>query len=78
MNPAELLQKKLNLAEAEIALHKLLTGSKEQSVSFGAGKSVAYTATNISELRRYINELKDEIAVAEGRGKSRGPIRFIY
>lgn len=78
MTPEELLQKKLLLAEAEVALHKLLTGSKEQSVSFGAGKSVAYTATNISELRRYINELKDEIAVAEGRGKPRGPIRFIY
>lgn len=78
MDAAELLQKKLYLAEAEMSLHKLLTGSKEQSVSFGAGKSVAYTAANISELRRYINSLKDEIAVAEGRGKPRGPIRFIY
>lgn len=78
MTPAELLQKKLNLAEAEMALHKLLTGTKEQSVSFGSGKSVAYTQANISELRRYINGLKDEIAVAEGRGKSRGPIRFIF
>lgn len=78
MTPAELLQKKLYLVEAEMALHRLLTGSKEQSVSFGAGKSVAYTATNISELRRYINELKDEIAAAEGTGRPRGPIRFIY
>lgn len=78
MTPAELLEKKLRLAEAEMALHKILTGSKEQSVSFGAGKSVAYTQANISELRRYINELKDEIAVAEGTGKPRGPIRFIY
>lgn len=78
MTPAELLQKKLLLAEAEIALHKLLTGSKEQSVSFGAGKSVAYTATNISELRRYINDLKNEIDEAEGRGKSRRSIRFIF
>lgn len=78
MTPAELLQKKLYLAEAEVSLHKLLTGSKEESVSFGAGKSVKYTATNISELRRYINELKDEIAVAEGRGKPRGPVRFIF
>lgn len=78
MTPEELLQKKLRLAEAEMALHKLLTGSKEQSVQFGAGKSVAYTQANISELRRYINELKDEIAVAEGRGKPRGSIRFIF
>lgn len=78
MTPAELLQKKLLLAEAEIALHKLLTGSKELSVSFGAGKSVAYTQANISELRRYINELKEEIAVAEGRAQPRGAIRFIF
>lgn len=78
MTPAELLQKKLLLAEAELALHKLLTGTKEQSVSFGAGKSVAYTQANISELRRYISQLKDEIAVAEGTGKPRGSIRFIY
>lgn len=78
MTPEELLQKKLHLAEAEMALHKLLTGTKEESVSFGAGKSVKYTATNISELRRYINELKDEIAAAEGTGRPRGPIRFIF
>lgn len=78
MTPEELLQKKLNLAEAEMALHKLLTGTKEESVSFGAGKSVKYTATNIAELRRYINELKDEIAAAEGTGKPRGPVRFIF
>ena len=78
MTPEELLQKKLYLAEAEVSLHKLLTGSKEESVSFGAGKSVKYTATNIAELRRYISELKDEIAVAEGSGQKRGPIRFSF
>jgi hypothetical protein len=78
MTPEELLQKKLRLAEAEMALHALLTGSKEQSVSFGAGKSVAYTQANIAELRRYINELKDEIGAAEGTRQKRGPIRFIY
>lgn len=78
MTPEELLAKKLLLAEAEMSLHRLLTGTKEQSLSFGAGKSVAYTQANISELRRYINELKDEIAQAEGRGNPRGPIRFIY
>lgn len=78
MTPEELLQKKLRLAEAEVALHALLTGSKEQTVSFGSGKSVGYTQTNIAELRRYINELKDEIAAAEGTGQKRGPIRFIF
>lgn len=78
MTPAELLQKKLNLAEAEMALHKLVTGTKEQTVSFGSGKSVTYTAASLAELRRYINELKDEIAVAEGTGRARGPVRFVF
>lgn len=79
MSCQDLPQKKVYLAQAELALHNLLTGSKEESVQFGAGKSVKYNQVNLAELRRYINELKDQIAACEGTGlKSRGPIRFIF
>lgn len=79
MSCENLPEKKVYLAQAELALHKLLTGTKEESVQFGAGKSVKYTSTNLSQLRAYINELKDEIARCEGTGgKARGPIRFIF
>lgn len=40
--------KKLWLAEAELALHKLLTGQAEVTVTFGSGKSVTYTAASIA------------------------------
>lgn len=78
MSCEDIPQKKVYLAQAELALHKLLTGTKEESVTFGSGKSVKYTQANLSELRRYINELKDQIAACEGGGKPRGPIRFIF
>ena len=78
MSCEDLPQKKVYLAQAELALHNLLTGTKEESVQFGSGKSVKYTTANLTELRRYISELKDEIAVCEGTGKPRGPIRFIF
>lgn len=78
MSCEDVPQKKVYLAQAELALHNLLTGKLEESVQFGSGKSVKYTSANLSELRRYINELKDEIAACEGSAKPRGPIRFIF
>jgi hypothetical protein len=78
MSCEDLPQKKVYLAQAELALHNLVTGTKEESVQFGSGKSVKYTVANLTELRRYIGQLKDEIAACEGTGKPRGPIRFIF
>lgn len=72
-------QKKLWLAEAELALHKLLTGAREQTITFGSGKSVTYTAANINQLRDYIARLKDEVDECEGRGRARrSMIRFVF
>ena len=45
------------LAEAEAALHALLTGKRSVSVGYGDTK-VEFSQVNIDELRRYIAELK--------------------
>lgn len=71
--------KKLWLAEAELALHRLLTGTAEQTVQFGSGKSVTYTAANINQLKAYIADLKNQVAACDGQVQSRrGPVRFVF
>lgn len=71
--------KKLWLAEAELALHRLLTGTAEQTVQFGSGKSVTYTAANINQLKAYIADLKNQVAECDGQAQSRrGPVRFVF
>ena len=72
---------KARLAEALAAYHALLIGGGTQSVTFGPGKSVSYTAANAGELRRYIDELRARIAACCGgaiaeSGSARAPIRF--
>lgn len=58
------------LAEAEAARHKLLTGSMRERIS-RSGTDITYTRADIGKLERYINELQDDIARAEGRGARR-------
>jgi hypothetical protein len=71
--------KRLWLAEAEVALHRLLTGTAEQTVTFGSGKSVTYTAASIDKLRAYIEDLRNQVAVCDGQVPcKRGPIRFVF
>lgn len=77
MSCEDLTTLKLRLAEAEAAFHKLQLGQQRVSVTFGPSKSVSYTAANISELRRYIADLKDQIAACEGRLR-RGIVRFTF
>lgn len=62
---------KSRLAEAEVAYHRLLTGAATASVSFGPSKSVSYTQANIAELRRYINDLRAQIAELSGCAPTR-------
>lgn len=72
-------QKKVWLAEAQLALHRLLTGTAEQTVTFGSGKSVTYTAASIDKLKVYIADLENQVAVCDGNPPAkRGPIRFIF
>lgn len=79
MTTVDCATKKLWLAEAELALHRLRTGSKEEEIQFGSGKRVKYTVVNLADLQRYIDELRDQVADCEGLPRRRrGPIRFTF
>lgn len=58
------------LAEAEEALHRLLTGSQEERVRHGDSE-VAYTQAKISDLRAYIAELKVQLGLTGGKRRAR-------
>ena len=77
---ADLATLQARLADAELAEHKLVTGSATASVAFGSGKSVTYTQATLSELRAYITRLREEIAALTGATTpaKRGPIRFTF
>lgn len=65
------------LAEAEAALHRLLTGSAVEELRYGSGqvtRSVRYTTANIGDLRAYIAQLRREIGLP-GRRRAIG-VRF--
>ena len=75
---ADLATLKNRLTTAEDALHGLLIGQQAASVNFGRGHVVTYTQANITELRRYISDLRAQIAALEGARPTRGPIRFRF
>jgi hypothetical protein len=77
---ADLATLQARLADAELAEHKLITGSQRVSVGFGAGKTVTYTQATLADLRAYITRLKEEIAALTGASTpaKRGPIRFTF
>ena len=70
------------LTDALAALHALNTGTLTVSVTYGPNKSTTYTAANVAELRRYINELRAEIEACCGTGTgaatARAPVRFNF
>ena len=59
------------LAEAESALHRLMTGSLEVTVSVGGYGATTYAQTDIKQLKTYIGQLKSDIAALEGRPRRR-------
>jgi hypothetical protein len=63
-----LLQKRL--AEAEEALHRLLTGSQEEASDYN-GFRTTFTAANTGDLRLYINQLKRQLGIGGRRGSIR-------
>ena len=71
--------KRLWMAEAELALHQLLTGQREVKLTFGTAKGVEYNQTNISELRAYIATLTEQVRECDGQPSGRrGPVRFAF
>lgn len=64
------------LLEAEIALHRLLTGKATVSLSHGdsAGnnRSYQYSQADIKQLRTYIVELKSQLGLSTGRRRPAG------
>ena len=64
------------LSEAEIARHKLRTGSLVQSL-IHAGRTVQYTAANAAELDAYIADLERQVSVAQGGTNKRRVFRLM-
>ena len=62
------------LIQAQEARHRLLTGTLEVSVNLHGYASTTYTASNITALEKYIQELKTEISKRNGNPR-RGIIR---
>ncbi|WP_368750142.1 gpW family head-tail joining protein [Klebsiella aerogenes] len=66
----------VRLLEAEMALHRLLTGTSVVSISRGdsAGnnRSYQYSQANISQLKAYIVELKGLLGMSTGRRRPAG------
>lgn len=67
----ELLKERLT--DAESALHRLMVGELEVTVSVGGYGATTYAQTDINKLTAYIAKLKSEIAAKEGRLR-RGPL----
>ena len=65
------------LAGAETALHRLMTGELEVTVSVGGYGATTYTQVSSDKLIQYINRLQHQIAVAEKRPR-RAPLRIRF
>lgn len=68
---------RLRLAEAQMARHQLLTGSKRERISRG-GTEITYTRADIGKLERYIAELQSDIARAEGGVPRRSTLHAFF
>ncbi len=77
MSNSDLAALRQRLQEAEAALHRLMIGEMEVTVSVTGYGATNYTRANRSELERYISQLKVQIAKKTGRPK-RGPIYFRF
>lgn len=70
---ADLIILKQRLFEAEAALHRLMTGELEVTVSVGGFGATTYNQISVDKLSAYVAKLKNDIAKREG-GLRRGPI----
>lgn len=63
------------LDEAEQAMHDLLTGVKEVSLSYN-GRNVSYSQTNINDLRMYIADLQRTLGIKPQRRRGAITVNF--
>lgn len=77
MNHITLDTLRQRLEEAEDALHRLMMGELEVTVSVTGYGATNYNSVNQQKLELYISKLKVEIAKKTGRPK-RGPIFFKF
>lgn len=61
------------LEEAETALHRLMLGEREVTVSVGGFGATSYSEVSMDKLKLYIAHLKQAIARQSGKPK-RGPL----
>lgn len=66
------------LAEAEASLHNALIGKGVQEVRDFNGERIVYSRMDLSALRAYIQQLKDQIAVLLGTPNASGPMRIFF
>lgn len=63
------------IADAELKLHALQTGSMARTITDQNGEKVEFTAANRGDLLAYINRLKGQLP---GESCSPGPISFLF
>lgn len=66
-----LAQLKTCLEQARDALHRLMIGEREVSVSVDEFGATSFSQVNRKDLEKYISDLERKIAQAEGRGGRR-------
>jgi hypothetical protein len=76
---ADLATLQARRAEADAALHQLLTGTKAVVVRNAAGRYVQYAQAKVADLRAYIASLDAQIAALQGAATlARRPIRVSF
>ncbi len=68
MPTTDLTTLQTRLQEAENAYHLLMTGQQEVSVHIDGYGAVTYTSANMTQLERYITNLKMMLSQQSGRG----------
>lgn len=67
------------LADAEVARHKLLTGTMVVTLDFGDVGSTTYAKSDLDRLDAYIASLRSQLSEAEGTPTmQRRPIHFTF
>lgn len=56
-----------DLAEAQVAYHKLMTGKMARVIVDSNGERVEFTAANADKLAKYIADLKQQIGTSSYR-----------